>query len=87
MGLRSITHEVDRTKTMNELLPGLLKIMAEAGFDWDVNWKHSNDYNDKLAIFYGQQQYKKYEARFMSVLNTSGKRTHDFQFKRVYEGG
>lgn len=87
MGLRSQTHQVDRTKTMIEVLPELLKVLVEAGFDWDINWKHLNDYHDKLAIFYGQQQYKKYEARFMSVLNTSSKPTHDFQFKRVYQGG
>lgn len=40
---------------MEEILPEVLRILAEAGFDWDTNWNDPNDYHDKLAIFCGNQ--------------------------------
>jgi len=72
---------------MKEILPDILRILSEAGFDWDTNWKDPSDYQDKLGILYGKQQYKKYDAKFVSVLSTASKATHEFTFERLYEGG
>lgn len=79
---RSLSIDVLPSQTMIDVLPNFLKVMAEAGFDWEPGWK---DYRDKLSIVYRSTQFNKFDKKFKSILTEESKgQPFQFTIKRRY---
>lgn len=85
-GRMTVTREVDRARSMQQLLPELIMLLKSNGFDWgSADYKHDVD-RDKLNITNESAQFKKLDKPLRQLVQDSQK-SLDLTIERHYEGG